>query len=66
MYPEDDIEVPPNFQPQHPFDQGDARIRDEQLAPFPRTEDAVRLHRSEYYAIITHADQQIGRVLSPG
>lgn len=63
LYPIDDIEVPPNFQPQHPFDQGDALIRDEQLAPFPRTEEAVRLHRSEYYAILTHADQQIGRVL---
>lgn len=63
LYPVDALEVPPNFQPQHPFDQGDALIRDEQLAPFPRTEEAVRLHRSEYYAILTHADQQIGRVL---
>ncbi|GAA3634380.1 sulfatase-like hydrolase/transferase [Microbacterium awajiense] len=63
LYPADKIEVPPNFLPEHPFDQGDARIRDEWLAPFPRTEDAVRLHRSEYYAIISHADQQIGRIL---
>ena len=33
------------------------------LAPFPRTKAAVKLHRSEYYAIITHMDQQLGRVL---
>lgn len=63
LYPEDGIEVPPNFQPEHPFDQGDSRSRDEYLAPFPRTEDAVRLHRREYYAILTHVDEQIGRVL---
>ena len=30
---------------------------------FPRTEDAVRLHRSEYYALVTHLDAQVGRIL---
>ena len=29
----------------------------------PRTEHAVQVHRQEYYAIITHLDAQIGRVL---
>jgi choline-sulfatase len=57
------IEIPPNFAPEHPFDQGDHKIRDELLAPFPRTPEAVRLHRQEYYAILSHADRQIGRVL---
>jgi len=37
--------------------------RDEKLAPFPRTEYAVKVNRQEYYAIITHMDQQIGRIL---
>lgn len=63
MYPQEKIELPPNFLPQHPFDQGDFKIRDELLAPFPRTPDAVRLHRREYYALITYMDEQIGRVL---
>lgn len=63
LYPQDQIEVPPNFLPEHPFDQGDSRIRDELLAPFPRTREAVQLHRREYYSIITHLDHQIGRVL---
>ena len=63
MYPASKIEVPPNYLPEHPFDQGDHRIRDEMLAPFPRTKAAVQLHRSEYYAIITHMDQQLGLVL---
>ncbi len=35
-----------------------------QLAPFPRTEYAVKVHRQEYYAIISHLDAQIGRILA--
>lgn len=38
-------------------------LRDEDLAPFPRTEYAVRIHRQEFYAIISHMDTQIGRIL---
>ncbi len=63
MYPADKIEVPPNFLPQHPFDQGDFHVRDEQLAPFPRTRQDVQVHRREYYALITYMDRQLGRVL---
>jgi choline-sulfatase len=63
MYPEDQIEVPPNFLPQHPFDQGDFKVRDEKLAPFPRTPEAVRLHRREYYALLSYMDRQLGRIL---
>lgn len=63
MYPRDKVKIPSNFIPQHPFDQGDSKIRDEELAPFPRTEESVRLHRQEYYAIISHADREIGRIL---
>ncbi|MBS1800592.1 MAG: sulfatase-like hydrolase/transferase [Acidobacteria bacterium] len=63
LYPQDKIEIPPNFLPEHPFDQGDSRIRDEVLAPFPRTKEAVQLHRREYYALITLLDAQVGRVL---
>lgn len=63
MFPPDKIEIPPNYLPEFPFDNGDLRGRDEQLAPFPRTREAVRLHRSEYYAIIAHLDNQIGRIL---
>ncbi len=62
-YPADRIEVPPNFRPRHPFDQGDADVRDEELAPFPRTREAVQVHRREYYALVTYMDQQLGRIL---
>jgi choline-sulfatase len=62
-YPAGKITVPPNYLPEHPFDQGDHRVRDELLAPFPRTREAVQVHRSEYYAHITYLDMQIGRIL---
>lgn len=62
-YPPEKIEVPPNFLPQHPFDQGDFHVRDEEIAPFPRTPHDVQVHRREYYALITYMDQQLGRIL---
>ncbi len=64
MYPLEDIELPPNYMPEHPFDQGERyTLRDEILAPFPRTENAIKTHIQEYYAIISHMDHEIGRVL---
>lgn len=57
------IPLPPNFLPEHPFDNGELRIRDEMLAPFPRTPDIVRRHLADYYAMITHMDAEIGRIL---
>ena len=38
-------------------------VRDERLAPFPRNEYSVKVNRQEYYALITHMDEQIGRIL---
>ncbi len=63
LYDPSRIEVPPNFQPVHPFDNGEMVIRDEMLAPFPRTPEIVQEHIAAYYAMITHLDAQIGRVL---
>jgi choline-sulfatase len=65
-YPLDEVEVPENFLPEYPYgeDMGSGRgLRDERLAPFPRTEYAVKVNRQEYHAIITHMDAQIGRIL---
>jgi arylsulfatase A-like enzyme len=63
MYPTEKIEIPENYMPEHPFDQGDHKLRDETLAPFPRTKHVVQVHRQEYYAIITHFDDQMGRIM---
>jgi len=63
MYPAEKIEVPPNYLPEHPFDQGDSKGRDEILAPFPRTREDVQVHRREYYALLSYMDHQLGRIL---
>ncbi|MHC1768992.1 MAG: sulfatase-like hydrolase/transferase [Verrucomicrobiia bacterium] len=64
LYPPAQLKLPPNFLPTHPFpiEPGPAG-RDEILAPFPRTHEIVRVHLQEYYAIISHMDAEIGRVL---
>jgi arylsulfatase A-like enzyme len=63
LYDPSRIEVPENFHPVHPFDNGEMVIRDEMLAPFPRTPEIVQEHIAAYYAMITHLDAHIGRVL---
>lgn len=65
-YPLDTVDVPANFLPEYPYKDSigcSKGLRDEKLAPFPRTEHAVKVHRQEYYAIITHMDVQVGRIL---
>ncbi|NLF69460.1 MAG: sulfatase-like hydrolase/transferase [Candidatus Anammoximicrobium sp.] len=62
-YTADQLPLPPNFLPQHPFDHGNLRGRDELLWPFPRTPADVRDELATYYAVISHMDQQIGRIL---
>jgi len=64
MYDPERIPLPENFMPEHPFDNGELVVRDEKLAPWPRTPEEIRRHIAEYYAMITHADAQIGRVLA--
>ncbi|MDL2296716.1 sulfatase-like hydrolase/transferase [Bacteroidales bacterium OttesenSCG-928-C03] len=63
MYPLDSIRIPVNYLPDHPFPIGVEGERDEHLAPYPRTPEAIRLHRQEYYAIISHFDRELGRLL---
>ena len=64
MYDRAKIPLPPDFMPQHPFDNGEMSIRDEQLSPWPRTEEEIRKHLHEYYAVITAMDHHIGRILA--
>ncbi|MGB5667888.1 MAG: sulfatase-like hydrolase/transferase, partial [Maribacter sp.] len=63
MYSPSSIELQVNYLEMHPFDNGDLYIRDEKLAPYPRTERDTKNQLADYYAIITHMDDQIGKVL---
>ena len=65
-YPLENISVPKSFLPEYPFKDSIGNgpdLRDEALAPFPRTEYAVKKHKQEYFALITHLDDQIGIIL---
>ena len=67
MYDLDSIAVPESFMPEYPYAEtmgADRNLRDEKLAPFPRTEYAIKVNRQEYYAITTHLDDQIRDILN--
>lgn len=56
--------LPANFAPQLPFNNGAMNGgRDENLGAWPRTERMIRQQLAEYYGLITHLDEQIGRIL---
>lgn len=61
-YAPQELSLPQNFLPEHPFDTGALKGRDEMLAPFPRTPECVRRHMADYYAMITHMDAALGRI----
>src|SRR3954463_5272923 len=63
MYNPPKLSLSRNFMPEHPFDNGELKIRDEMLAPHPRTLWEMRQHLADYYACISDLDDQVGRIL---
>jgi arylsulfatase A-like enzyme len=63
LYSADKLKLPENFLPRHPFDNGELQVRDELLAGFPRQQTEVTRHLADYYAMITHLDFHVGRIL---
>jgi len=55
---------PENFLPEHPFDNGELKIRDEKLLEWPRTRERISAALADYYACIEGMDAQIGRVIA--
>lgn len=66
MYDPEKIRLPENFQTEH-FDVGiNVKIgedRDESLAAYPRDEKEIRRHIADYYGMISHIDENIGRLI---
>ena len=58
------VSVPENFMTEHPYDNGALSIRDEVLAPHPRTPEIVQQHIADYYGMISHLDDKIGQILA--
>ena len=64
LYDPKKIPLPAAFLPQHPFDNGEMIVRDEKLAPWPRTPEDTKQQLADYYACITGLDHHIGRVFA--
>lgn len=62
-YSPDSIQLPPNYRPQHAFDNGELTVRDEQVIPAPRTPEVIRQQLANYYGMISEVDTQIGRLI---
>ncbi|MCA9060660.1 MAG: sulfatase-like hydrolase/transferase, partial [Planctomycetaceae bacterium] len=63
-YQSSQMPLPANFLPEHPFDHGNLRGRDELLFQWPRTPTETQSELAAYYAVISHMDQQVGRILT--
>jgi arylsulfatase A-like enzyme len=64
MYDPALVPLPAAFMPMHPFDNGEMTVRDEKLAPWPRTPEDTRQQLADYYACCTGLDYHIGRVFA--
>jgi arylsulfatase A-like enzyme len=58
------VPLPAAFLPQHPWDNGEMTVRDEMLAPWPRTPADTKQQLADYYACVTGLDHHIGRVFT--
>ncbi len=59
-----EVPLPPNFLPQHPWNNGEMTVRDERLLPWPRPPAQVRAMLADYYRYVSFLDTQIGRILA--
>lgn len=64
MYEPSRITLSPAFMPLHPWDNGEMTVRDERLAPWPRTEEDTRRQTADYYACVTGLDHHVGRIFA--
>ena len=64
FYDASKVPLPAAFMPQHPFDNGEMTVRDEQLAPWPRTPEDTKQQLADYYACVTGLDHHVGRIFA--
>lgn len=62
-YTANDVALPNNFLAEHPFDNGEMKVRDELVLPAPRSAEDMRHEIALYYNMVNEVDCQIGRVI---
>ncbi len=63
LYNDAALPLPPSFMPQHPFDNGELKNRDEDLLPRPLLPDSIRKTVADYYGMISEMDSHVGEIL---
>jgi len=64
MYKAEDITLPENFSAMPTVNFGWAAGRDETVEAYPRDPEKVKQHIADYYAMISHIDFNIGKILT--
>ena len=64
MYKAEDITLPENFSAMPTVNFGWAAGRDETVEAYPRDPEKVKQHIADYYAMISHIDFNIGKILA--
>lgn len=64
IYADQEIMLSAAFMPLHPFNNGEMTVRDEQLAPWPRTPADTKQQLAAYYACISGLDHHVGRIIA--
>ena len=63
-YPDGTLPLPGNYMPYHPFEFDQLTVRDENLTGWPRKPEVIQMILSDYYALVTHLDTQIAKILN--
>ncbi|MCU0361718.1 MAG: sulfatase-like hydrolase/transferase [Bacteroidales bacterium] len=63
MYRDEAVPLPGNFMKYHPFVFDDMLVRDEHLAPWPRTPEIIQASIADYYGLISHLDSRVGDII---
>lgn len=63
-YPDESLPLPGNYMPFHPFEFDQLTVRDENLTGWPRKPETIQMILSDYYGLVTHLDQQIGKIIA--
>lgn len=63
LYNDKDIKLPKSSMEEYPVNYEGYGMRDEDLTPYPRTLERNQQELKDYYAMITHIDEQIGKLI---
>jgi arylsulfatase A-like enzyme len=63
LYDWEKIKLNKNVRSQHEFDTGAMTVPDEHIESYPVSEDTWRRHLCDYYAMISHMDEEVGSII---